>query len=134
MSEIPGSARPPLIVTRGQGRRYSLGQMGAVFIADGAETDRRYSISEWTFEAGAQGPGPHAHNGVDHVFYVIEGTLSVFIEGAWSEAPPGSYVVVTGGTRHDFANRGDAVTRFINIDVPGGFESAVQSFAEGRGP
>jgi len=109
-----------------------MGSMTAAFIADEAETDGRYSVSEWLFEPGTRGPGAHGHGGLDHIFYVIEGTLSVFVNGAWLDAHEGTYVVVTGGTRHDFENRGSAVTRFINFDVPGGFESAVKTFAHPR--
>jgi hypothetical protein len=44
--------------------------MRAVFMADNAETDSHYSISEWWLEPNTKGPGVHAHP-EDHVFYVI---------------------------------------------------------------
>ena len=121
--------RKPAIVGPGQGRKYALGQATAVFIADGDEIDSRFSISEWTYMPGTGGPGAHAHRGLDHAFYIIEGTLSVFVDGEWLDAPQGSYVVIPGGTHHDFKNRGDVLTRFLNFDVPGGFESALRKFA-----
>lgn len=127
-TSLTSPARKPLLITPGHGRQYAVDGATAVFIADGAETDSRYSVSEWTYQPGTGGPGAHAHGGLDHVFYVIEGALSVFVDGEWLDAPQGSYVVVTGGTDHDFANRGQVVTRFINFDVPGGFESGVKRF------
>ncbi len=44
----------------GEGRRYELGRMTAVFKADEDETTARYSVSEWWLEPGADGPGAHA--------------------------------------------------------------------------
>ena len=66
----------------GQGRAYPIGRIGAVFKADGVETDSRYSVSERWLEPHTQGPGIHSHD-EDDLFYVIEGTMSV------SSAPNG---------------------------------------------
>ena len=46
-----------------------MGRMRAVFKADTAETDSRYSVSEWWLEPNTVGPGTHAHP-EDHLFYV----------------------------------------------------------------
>ena len=81
-----------------------MGRIGAVFKADGAETQDRYSISEWWLEPHTQGPGPHSHP-EDDVFYVIEGTMSVLVGEHWTQAAKGSFVLVPGGTVHDFENR-----------------------------
>lgn len=95
--------------------------MHAVFKADTAETDSRYSVSEWWLEPNTKGPGTHAHP-EDHVFYVIEGTVSILIDGAWFQAVQGSYALIPGGTPHDFENHGTARCGFISLNVPGGFE------------
>ena len=116
--------RKALILAPGQGRRYPMGRMRAVFVADTAETDSRYSVSEWWLERNTRGPGSHSHP-EDHVFYVIEGTVSIVIDGAWSHAVRGSYALIPGGTPHDFANRGNDRCGFISLNVPGGFELAM---------
>jgi quercetin dioxygenase-like cupin family protein len=113
--------RKPLIVRPGQGRTYDMGRMRAVFVADGTETANRYSISEWWLEPRTDGPGPHAHDD-DHIFHVLEGALSLFIDGEWSDIPRGGYAVLPGGTLHDFENRGADGCRFISINTPAGFE------------
>jgi hypothetical protein len=66
MSPTSSLARKALILTPGQGRPYSMGRMRAVFMADNAETDSHYSISEWWLEPNTRGPGVHAHPD-DHV-------------------------------------------------------------------
>jgi quercetin dioxygenase-like cupin family protein len=106
-----------------------MGRMSAVFKADGDETRMGYSISEWWLEPNTRGPGTHAHP-EDHVFYVIEGTLSVLVEGRWSDACRGSYILIPGGKPHDFENRGRDRAGFISLNVPGGFEAAIPGIVE----
>ncbi len=114
-------ARKAIIVPPEQGRVYAMGPMRAVFKADTDETANGYSISEWWLEPRTRLPNPHDH-AEDHVFYVIEGVLSVFLDDDWSHAARGSYVVIPGGTPHAFENRGAVRAGFISINVPGGFE------------
>jgi quercetin dioxygenase-like cupin family protein len=125
--------REPLIIAPDQGRHYAMGRMSAVFKADGPQTQHGYSISEWWLEPNTRGPGAHAHPD-DHVFYILEGTMSVQLAGQWIHAIRGSYVLIPGGTAHDFENRGATRSGFISINVPGGFENKmphiVQAFTE----
>ena len=113
--------RKALVVRPDEGREYDMGRMRAVFFADGDQTDDRYSISEWRLEARTEGPGVHSHPD-DHVFYVLEGTLGLLIDGQRTDAPRGSYAVIPGGLSHDFDNPGAETCRFISINVPAGFE------------
>jgi hypothetical protein len=57
----PGS----IVLAPEQGRTYDMGFMRAVFKADGAETDDRYSVSEWWMEPRNAGPGAHHHEDND---------------------------------------------------------------------
>ena len=115
------SKRKAVVVRPGEGRAYELGRMRAVFFVDGDEADGQYSISEWSIEAATAGPGAHSHPD-DHVFYVLEGTLRLEIDGQRQEAPRGSYAVIPGGVSHDFDNPGAEACRFISINLPAGFE------------
>lgn len=114
--------RAPVILPPGGGRTYAMGRIGAVFKADQHETANRYSISEWWLEPHTRGPGGHAH-AEDDVFYVIAGTMSIRVGDDWHDAPGGSFVLVPGGTTHDFENRGDTRAGILNVSVPGGFEA-----------
>jgi mannose-6-phosphate isomerase-like protein (cupin superfamily) len=121
--------RSPIVVTPGGGRPYPMGSVHAVVKADGAETRSQYSISEWWLEPYTRGPGPHQHD-EDDVFFVIEGTLSIFVGGEWFEAPKGSLVIAPGGTPHDFENRTAQRAGFLNMSVPGDFEPELEGIAE----
>jgi mannose-6-phosphate isomerase-like protein (cupin superfamily) len=128
MGKSRSTKRTAIVLKPGKGREYPMGRIGAVFKADGKETAGRYSISEWWLEPHTQGPGPHSHE-EDDVFYVIEGTMSIFVDGKWTDAPKGSFVLVPGGTTHDFENRGDARAGLLNFSAPGDFEDEMPGIA-----
>ena len=118
--------RKPLIVSPEQGRTYDMGRMRAVFFGDGEETDNKYSISEWFLDARTNGPGPHSHD-EDHIYYILKGTLSLFLEGERNDLVRGSYVVIPGGLEHDFENHGTEECGFLAINIPAGFETMLPS-------
>ena len=122
-------ARTPVILGPGEGRSYPMGRISAIFKADGAETKARYSISEWWLEPHTQGPGAHMHE-EDDIFYVIEGTMSVMVGSDWTHAKKGAFVLVPGGTTHDFENRGDVRAGVLNLSIPGEFEPHMPSIAQ----
>ena len=121
--------RAPIVLAPGAGRAYEMGPLRAVFKADGSETRRRYSISEWWLEPHTRGPGAHQHE-EDDVFFVLEGTMSFFVGGAWLDAPKGSFVVAPGGSPHDFENRTAKRAGMLNVSVPGDFEPQMAGIAE----
>ena len=106
-----------------------MGRISAVFKADGAETQSRYSISEWWLEPHTRGPGAHSHP-EDDVFYVIAGTMSVLVGEEWIHAARGSFVLVPGGVTHDFENRGDERAGVLNLSIPGAFEEDMPGIAQ----
>lgn len=120
--------RKPIIVPPERGRVYAMGRMRAIFMADSAETAGRYSVSEWWLEPRTRGPGVHTHP-EDHVFYVIAGTLNLRVNDDWSQVTKGTYVVIPGGTPHDFENHGRVPAGFISFNSPGGFEARMTDIA-----
>lgn len=111
-----------------QGRPYPMGRISALFLADNAETESRYSISQWWLEPHTKGPGAHSHP-EDDVFFVIEGTMSFLLGDRWVDAPCGSFVLAPEGTTHDFENRSDTRAGVLNVSVPGDFESSMPGIA-----
>ncbi|MBB5014873.1 cupin domain-containing protein [Rehaibacterium terrae] len=128
---MPGqtSQRQAYVLAPGEGRHYPMGRIAAVFKADGAETAHGYSISEWWLEPRTQGPGAHAHP-EDDVFYVLAGTMSFLVGDRWVDAPAGSFVLVPGGTTHDFENRGEIRAGVLNFTAPGTFEEHMPAIAQ----
>ena len=120
--------RRPIILPPGGGREYPMGRLSSVVKADGDETASRYSISEWWLDPDTRGPGAHSHD-EDDVFYVLEGTMSIFVDGRWVDAERGSFVLVPGGVVHDFENRSSARAGVLNVSAPGGFEDDMPGIA-----
>lgn len=114
-----------LVLKPNEGRSYPMGRMSAVFKADLEETNSTLSVSEWWLEANTEGPHIHQHPEA-HLFYVIEGTVAVYLQGKdWFDAAKGSYIYIPGGIEHGFENRSDAKAGFMSINTPGGFEATV---------
>ncbi len=111
------------------GRAYAMGPVQAIFKADGSETRDRYSISEWWLDPQTKGPGAHSHPD-DDVFYVLEGTMTIFLGDHWVEAKKGAFVLAPGGMKHDFENRTSKRAGVLNVSVPGGFEPHMQGIAD----
>jgi len=106
-----------------------MGRISAFFKADGRETGKAYSISEWWLEPRTKGPGAHSHE-EDDVFYVIQGTMSFLIDGRWVDAPRGSFVLAPGGAVHDFENRSSKRAGVLNVSVPGDFEASMPAIVD----
>jgi len=128
-SPAAATTRKPIVLGPGDGRFYPMGRISAVFKADEAESDSRYSISEWWLEPHTKGPGPHSHPD-DDVFYVIEGTMSILVDKEWIDATPNSFVLIPGAVTHDFENRGDLRAGVLNLSIPGGFEKRMPGIAQ----
>jgi mannose-6-phosphate isomerase-like protein (cupin superfamily) len=120
--------RAPVVLGPGEGRAFPMGRLSAVFKADGAESAHQYSISEWWLEPHTKGPGTHQHP-EDDVFFVLGGTMHLMVGTDWVEAHAGSFVLVPGGTPHDFENRGSERAGFLNVSTPGDFEPAMPDIA-----
>lgn len=116
------SRRDALILQPGEGRRYDLGAMTAVFKADEGETDSRYSVSEWWMEPGFAGVGPHSHDANDEIFYVVKGSPGLLVGDVWMTLEEGAFVRIPAGVTHDFRNQSSQRSGLLNFFIPGGFE------------
>jgi quercetin dioxygenase-like cupin family protein len=72
----------------------------------------------------------HRHNHTDEAFYVLDGVLTVNINGGISDYPAGSYVLIPRGTPHAQGNRGTVPARILLTMTPGGFERSFRDRVE----
>lgn len=56
--------------------------------------------------------------------------MSFFVDDEWIDAPKGSFVLVLGGSTHDFENRGSTRAGALNFSVPGNFEQHMPAIAQ----
>jgi quercetin dioxygenase-like cupin family protein len=66
---------------------------------------------------GGSPAGLHFH-AVDQIFYILEGTMSVEIEGKRYDCSPGSLIVFPAGIRHRNWNDGDEPTVHLAFNTP----------------
>jgi mannose-6-phosphate isomerase-like protein (cupin superfamily) len=65
------------------------------------------------------GPGPyHYHSNAENIYYVLEGTARVNIEGEKTTAGPGVAIWIPPNERHDVENVGEGDLRVIEIKIP----------------
>jgi mannose-6-phosphate isomerase-like protein (cupin superfamily) len=118
-----------ILLPRAEGRTYDCGTITAVFKADGAETDARYSVSEWWIEPGGAAVDPHAHEANDELFYVLEGTMTFRVGEREVDAEAGTFLRIPAGVVHGFRNRTGARSGVLNVFIPGGFEEKMPAIA-----
>jgi len=91
-------------------------------LTDSRVTLGAYAVLEYTCVPHFRGPAPHWHAHTQEAFYVLEGTLSFWFGEERIEALAGSFVAVSPGQVHRFANETDQPLRFLCLLTPGGFE------------
>jgi mannose-6-phosphate isomerase-like protein (cupin superfamily) len=130
---LPGGA---IVLSREGGRHYEMGSLHAVFKADEAETQERYSVSEWWLRPRTLGPGGHRHEDNDEVFYVLEGRPELLVGEDWVALERGGFALIPRRVTHDFRNTTEEEAGLLNLFIPGGFErdmpNIVRWFEENR--
>ena len=61
--------------------------------------------------------GLHVHD-VDQIFYILDGTMSIEIEGKPYDCPPGTLIIFPAGIRHRNWNGGDRPTVHLAFNTP----------------
>ena len=84
-------------------------------------TSGDFDMAVFETPAGVQGPPPHSHNTYKETFFILEGELEFFIDGAIATCKAGESVDVTPGTLHTFNNRSAQPCKWLNIHSPKGF-------------
>lgn len=116
-------ARDRAIVVRpGEGHRVG----NVEFLARSADTPR-FNLSLVTIQPRREGPGEHVHADEDDAFHMLEGELVFTVDDEEIIAGPGTFLLVPPGLRHSFANRTDAVARFLNVHAPAGFDLRLEA-------
>jgi quercetin dioxygenase-like cupin family protein len=91
-----------------------------------ARSGARFGLAEQALPAGSETP-LHRHQDDDESFYVLEGTLSLFLEdGRCVEAGPGAFVHIPHGVGHGF--RATTALRMLVLSGPAGFPEFVREF------
>ena len=62
--------------------------------------------------------GHPIHYDFEQTYYVLSGTMTVFLDDTTYSVPAGSFVFIPRGMKHEHRNDGDEPMRFLTINVP----------------
>ena len=95
--------------------------------ASSQDTGGAYVDMECTAAPGS-GTMVHYHPHQQETYRVVEGTLEVLREGAWTPVGPGESMTVPPGAVHAFRNPGPTPVRFHNRHTPAlGFQAHLET-------
>lgn len=113
--------RVPILLAPDSGDSLNLGVGTAIIKIYGASTNYAYSQLELIEYPDYDTP-LHLHESSDELFYIIEGTLTIFINGEVKELQKGSILLIPKGTPHAQGNFTDKKVKVLITLSPAGFE------------
>lgn len=103
----------------GEGRkRYTARGSVMLFKALSEQDDGDLSLMERTLPPGGRRPPPHRHVNCSEAYFVLDGLVSVVVEGDELAVGPEGFVLVPRGTAHTFGNAGEVQARLLVIHAP----------------
>jgi len=107
------------LIGPGEGRqRYTARGSVMFFKALAEQDDGDLSLMERTLPPGGRRPPPHRHTNCSEAYFVLDGVVSVVVEGEEIAVGPEGFVLVPRGTAHTFGNAGDDEARLLVIHAP----------------
>lgn len=127
----------PILVQPGTGKDlHAFGDVVSVMLS-GEQTGGTLAVMLGITPPGG-GPPPHVHANEDELFLAVEGRISYFVEGRWTEVGVGGAVYLPRGSVHCYRNVGTTPSRHWIVTTPSGFEKffarCAEEFAKAGGP
>jgi mannose-6-phosphate isomerase-like protein (cupin superfamily) len=88
------------------------------FKALAEQDDGDFSLMERTLPPGGRRPPPHRHTNCSEAYFVLDGLVSVIVEGVERMVEPEGFVLVPRGTAHTFGNPTEEEARLLVIHAP----------------
>jgi putative monooxygenase len=93
------------------------GYVWEVFTKDTVGTEAlRLLVQE--YPPGGYTEGHPIHSDFEQCYYVVAGTMTVLLGSETRRIPPGSFVFIPRGMKHEHRNDGDTPMVFLTINVP----------------
>jgi mannose-6-phosphate isomerase-like protein (cupin superfamily) len=97
-------------------------------LASGDDTDGGFGLVEMTAVPAGSMPPLHVHHRHDEGFFVLEGSVTLFVPGAQVELGVGDFYIAPRGVPHTY-RVGDTDARWLCTSSPAGFERFVAGVA-----
>jgi mannose-6-phosphate isomerase-like protein (cupin superfamily) len=112
-TEAVGQGDRELDFHPGMGMRWEITQSTA------GSAGTLFESTNW-LDARMPGPPPHVHPNSEESFEVLEGSLDVFKDGAWTTLRPGEAASVPAGAAHTLRNGSDEPAKIVTRIRPAG--------------
>jgi mannose-6-phosphate isomerase-like protein (cupin superfamily) len=107
------------ILGPGEGRlRLSARGSEMFFKAVAADDGGDLSLMERTLPPSGRRPPPHRHLNCTEAYFVLEGQVSVVLEGEDLSLGPEGFLLIPRGTAHSFGNSSDSEARLLVVHAP----------------
>ena len=77
-----------------------------------------------------EGPGDHVHFNQEEIFFIVEGTYELTVDGQTTTAGPGTIVFIPRNVVHRFKNVGDTTGCMLDWTLPGGQDHYFKAISE----
>lgn len=112
----------PVIVRAGDGEEQSAFGVTTKALTTGAQSDGKWLVLEYVAPPGFAGPPPHIHKVMTEIFYVLDGVLTMGVDGQVAHLSRGGCAYVPPGVVHRFSNETAEPVTFLVVTSPAGFE------------
>jgi len=114
--DMSAPARTPTTFAHGTDDGERIGLLGGLytFKATGDETGDAYTLCQVSGPAGMATP-MHLHENEEEGFYVVEGQMTIFADGAEHQLSPGGFAFAPRGTTHGFRLDSSQATMLLLI-------------------
>jgi mannose-6-phosphate isomerase-like protein (cupin superfamily) len=99
-------------------RMYTARGSKMFFKALAEQDDGDFSLMERTLPPGGRKPPPHRHTNCSEAYFVLDGVVTVIVEGEELTLGTEGFVLVPRGTAHTFGNTSTAEARLLVIHAP----------------
>ncbi len=106
------------ILSAGEGHVLTARGSVMAFKALGEQTGGDFSLMERTLPVGGRTPPPHRHTNCSEAFFVLDGTITFWIDDAELTGGPGDFLLVKRGVAHTFGNKSPDPARLLVLHAP----------------
>ena len=105
-------ARKPFVVLPDSARVYDTGLGETRILVASEQSGGAWWLGSFAWNAGRK-TSLHVHFSAEEQIYVLEGTLSVWLDDRWEDLPAGALAVAPARVPHALGNRTNQTVRFL---------------------
>ena len=124
------------IAPSGSGEELHIGPTSTVVKIPGSRTGGRLGVVEMRLPAGFDGPPPHVHRSVDHLWVVLSGSVDLVAGDHTHRAGAGDLTLVPSGVPHTFSTTTSGPAVLLEVDLGRALDGYLRDLRDvlGRGP